>query len=112
ISPDLTIAAEPERLSVTGTLHVPEAELSPGAQEPSAVTVSSDQVLVNPEEETEAAAARPLFADVRVTLGDQVRFSGFGLSARFEGDLRIVQEPDTPTAATGEIRLSDGEYRA
>src|SRR5690606_33238961 len=24
----------------------------------------------------------------------------------------IVQEPDTPTAATGEIRLSDGEYRA
>lgn len=112
ISPDLTIAADPERLSVTGTLHIPEAELSPGAQAPSAVSVSSDQVLVNPEEETAAEAGRELFADVRLTLGDEVRFSGFGLSARFEGDLRIEQEPNTPTTATGEVRIAEGEYRA
>ncbi len=112
VSPDLRIEADAQRLSVTGTVHVPRAALTPGQQAPSAVTVTADQVLLGDEPPAEAAAERDLFAAIRVSLGNDVLFEGFGLAARIEGEVLVEQEPRTPTTATGELRILDGEYRA
>jgi translocation and assembly module TamB len=68
-------------------------------------------VLVSGEPDT-PGAERELHAEVRLTLGDEVHFDGFGLTARLEGDVLARQEPATPTTATGELRILDGEYRA
>jgi translocation and assembly module TamB len=112
LSPDLRVEANADRLRVTGAVHVPRAELTPGEQAPSAVTVSEDQVLLSEEPPTAAAAERDLSAEIEVSLGDEVYFDGLGLTARIEGDLVVEQEPRTPTTATGELRILDGEYRA
>ena len=45
-------------------------------------------------------------------LGDDVRFNGFGLNARVEGNILAVEKPGGPTTGSGELRIVDGEYRA
>lgn len=113
ISPDLTITAGAEQIDVTGTVRIPNAEITPGTRPAAAVTPSDDQVLLSTEEEGAAPeTVRPFLARVRIILGDAVSFDGFGLTARFEGDVLAVQAPGAPTTATGELNIIDGEYRA
>jgi translocation and assembly module TamB len=112
VSPDLNLDAGPERVTLSGRVHVPRAEITPESRSPSAATVSQDQVLVSEEAESATEPERELHAEVRLTLGDQVHFDGFGLTARIEGDVLVEQQPETPTTATGELRILDGEYRA
>src|SRR5690606_1074482 len=112
-TPTLDITADAARIEVTGEVLIPRAEITPGTSPPSAVAASSDQILLTEEaEEEDAAAARELHARVRIALGDAVNFDGYGLTARFAGNVLAVQAPGTPTTATGEINIIDGEYRA
>jgi translocation and assembly module TamB len=110
-SPNLRVEASQDRIRVSGEVHVPRAEFTPGRRTAGAVTVSRDQVLVGAEPDVDPEP-RDLHAEIRLVPGDEVYFSGFGLDARIEGDLRIVETPGAPTTATGELRLVDGEYRA
>jgi len=48
-----------------------------------------------PETESSAAAAH----EVRLVLGDKVRFEGFGLKTRIEGAVTAYEEPGRPTSA-------------
>lgn len=112
VSPDLVVAADAERVSITGEVRVPRAQLTPRELPPSAVAVSADQVLLSDDPQAQTAAARDLHAELRLTLGDDVHFAGFGLTSRIAGSLLVSQEPQTPTTATGEFELFDGEYRA
>jgi translocation and assembly module TamB len=77
------------------------------------VTVSEDEVIVGgpvaPPAET--AAPRALDADVQVELGDQVRFSGFGLTGRLDGALEVSAD-NGKTLAQGEIFVREGRYQA
>jgi translocation and assembly module TamB len=110
-SPSLRIEASAERVAVSGVVRVPRAQITPGRRTAGAVTVSPDQVLVGEEPEVDVAP-RELYAEIRLIPGDEVFFSGFGLDARIEGDLRLIEAPGVPTWATGELQIVDGEYRA
>ncbi len=112
VSPDLVIDAKPDRLTVNGEVTVPKANVSPGKHPPSAVTVSEDQVLVSRQPAAESATARALYAKVRLILGDDVHFKGYGLTARIEGNVLVDQQPEKPATASGELDIVDGEYRA
>jgi translocation and assembly module TamB len=110
-SPTLRVEAGQERVAVSGVVEVPRAEITPGARTAGAVTVSRDQVLEDEEPEIDVTP-REFYADIRLIPGDEVYFSGFGLDARIEGDLRLVEAPGLPVRATGELRIVDGEYAA
>ncbi len=114
VSPDLTIAATMERVDVTGDVRVPRAAITPVTPPSTAVAVSSDEVLLTGEEdELEAPLTEQAFhARVRLVLGDNVTFDGYGLTARLRGNVEASQSPGTPLTGTGEINLIDGEYRA
>ncbi|MEM6999409.1 MAG: translocation/assembly module TamB domain-containing protein [Pseudomonadota bacterium] len=112
-SPNLTVQADPRRIDVAGNLAIPRARIAPLPQPPSAITASSDQVLLEPAGvEQSVAAQRPVYAQLRLQLGEDVTFDGFGLKARLAGDVAATLEPETPIVATGELRIYDGEYRA
>lgn len=49
---------------------------------------------------------------MRIVPGDDVRLEPSGLSAALEGSLVVIEQPDRPTRATGELRLVDAVYRA
>jgi len=113
-SPDLAIALRENRVNVDGEVVIPQAQITLKELPESAVGVSDDQVIVKAEDEGEkpATSTREIHARVRTILGDNVRFEGFGLKARIQGDILAIDKPNEPTTASGELRIVDGEYRA
>jgi translocation and assembly module TamB len=110
INPDLTVSFRPELLSVRGEILVPSALIRPPDLPPGSVTVSRDEVVVG--EEADAAPGLPMDIRVRVVLGDDVRFDGFDLEARFTGDLDLVDAPGRPLQIFGDVNVPEGRYRA
>jgi translocation and assembly module TamB len=110
ISPDLTVNFRPERLTVRGEVLVPSALIRPPDLPPGSIAVSRDEVVVG--EEVEPEPALPMDIRVRIILGDDVRFDGFDLEARFIGDLDLVDLPGRPLQIFGDVELAEGSYQA
>ncbi|CAN5140903.1 translocation/assembly module TamB domain-containing protein [soil metagenome] len=113
MTPDLDVTLLDHRLEVKGVVRVPTAEITLVEAPASAVGVSRDQVIVEPgAEEAGGDEALEVAARVRVILGDEVNFTGFGLAAKLGGDLTVIETPGEPTTATGDIRIEEGLYAA
>ncbi|MFO8005173.1 translocation/assembly module TamB domain-containing protein [Thioalkalivibrio sp.] len=110
INPDLTVNFRPERLTVRGEVRVPSAMLRPPDLPPGSIAVSSDEVIVG--QEVEPDPVLPMDIRVRIILGDDVRFDGFDLEARFTGDLDLVDLPGRPLQIFGDVELAEGSYQA
>src|SRR5690606_10341126 len=52
----------------------------------------------------------PITAQVRVVLGDEVHFKGFGLTTRLTGDLDITQRATGAPLAYGELAVQEGSF--
>ncbi|MBT8117842.1 MAG: translocation/assembly module TamB domain-containing protein, partial [Gammaproteobacteria bacterium] len=111
-SPDLQLAMDAEQIQVSGQIDVPRAQLRPRKLPASAVSVSSDQVLVTGEAVDAAQTPYTVTARIRVVLGEAVDIDGFGLSGKLRGDVLLVDLPAQPASATGEVSISDGRYAA
>lgn len=110
VSPDLGLILEGRRVEIDGRLTIPMAHIELRELPPSAVSVSRDQVIVDaPPTET---SPWEVLARVRLVLGEQVRLSGFGLSARLAGEVEVAERPQQPVRAEGEIRIEEGRYKA
>ncbi|HET6656101.1 MAG TPA: translocation/assembly module TamB domain-containing protein [Gammaproteobacteria bacterium] len=112
VSPDLHITLRGQTIDMTGIVKVPKANLTPKEIPQSAVGVSRDQVIIRPGKQETSKFAHLFNADIRLVLGDDVHFNGFGLTSRITGALEIIEKGNRPTRAHGELNLVDGEYRA
>lgn len=113
LSPSLEWTVEDRDVRIDGTVVVPWARVTP--REPEGVVGRSRDVeIVGPEAEEQepGTAGWRTHADVRVELGDDVRFDGFGLTGRIAGTLQLRDVPGEITRATGEISIVDGTYSA
>lgn len=106
VSPDLQLTLANNQLRVRGQIAVPEGNIRVRELPEQAVRPSPDVVIVGEEPED---TGPPLDVDARVQLviGDQLRFSAFGLSGRLSG--RIMVEEDMN--ATGDLNILDGRFR-
>ena len=111
LSPDLLFSVEGDTFSLTGTVRVPEAELKP-KEIPVTNTTSSDVIVVDAAETVVEVPKARVVGDVTLILEDKVSFEGFGLTGRLSGTLRILEEPGKVTSGTGELTITDGQYRA
>lgn len=111
ISPDLQLALTGGTARLTGELRVPRAEITPRKLDPGGIGPSADQVLVR-DEEAGAAAGPAIETEVRIVLGEDVRFDGLGLKTRLAGDITAYDDPGRPTRGRGELRLIGGRYKA
>jgi translocation and assembly module TamB len=101
---------------VGGDLQVPRARIRPRKLDAGAVVPSPDAI-VHGRETVAASRGRPLFVldGLRVELGRDVRFEGFGLKSDLKGALTLYQNlPDDPSAVTGDgvVELDGGEFAA
>ena len=114
LSPDLKLAIDGRSARLTGELGVPKADITPRELARGGVSPSGDQVLV--ETQQEAAAGRGgavrIESEVKIVLGDQVRFDGLGLKTRLTGAITALDDPARPTRGRGELRLEGGRYKA
>lgn len=111
ITPDLELTLDGRRARLTGEVAVPRAEITPRQLDAGGIGPSRDQVVVSADPQ-EAAAAFEIESEVRIVLGDKVRFDGLGLKTRLEGAITAYDEVGRPTRGRGELRLVGGRYRA
>ena len=122
ISPALNLDANAQRIALRGNLHVPLLNLVLQELPESAVDISRDVVIRNYPEETPELARTftssqtavfdlPMSADLVLTLGDDVAFTGFGLQASLAGELEVQQQLSGSSFTYGELAITEGSYR-
>ncbi|WLH04754.1 translocation/assembly module TamB domain-containing protein [Pseudomonas lurida] len=108
VAPDLKISLKNDKLAVAGKVHIPRGDITVRELPPSTVKVSDDTVIVGSQTE-EGKPPMAMAMDIDVVVGeDKLNFSGFGLTAKVQGQVHIGDNLDT----RGELWLNDGRYRA
>ena len=112
-SPELKLGISKKYIKLTGRLIIPYADITPRKLPESAVTVSSDQIIVKPgQQDSQQTFNRDLLADLYLILGNDVRIDSLGLKAEIAGAVRIQEEPGEPATGSGELKIMKGEYKA
>jgi translocation and assembly module TamB len=111
LSPELRLQGTgPYHLS--GTLKIPRAKIELRELPKSTVVVSDDEIVLGDQDAEEPQRAPTnLTAKVRVELGDDVSFSGFGLVTGLTGILDAGTDSGGATV-DGSIELRDARYQA
>lgn len=112
VSPDLTVRQDEKGLDVGGALAIDSADVNveklPGA---GATQTSPDVVVVDEQQQKEAAGALPVNALVKVDLGRRTHIVGMGLDGRVGGVLTVVERPGRATTGQGQLTVN-GTYKA
>lgn len=110
ISPDIQANFTEGRIEVQGRVLVPHA-LVESVTFDSAVTPSQDVVVVDdPAPAPASHGALPLYADIGLILGDDVRLNTFGLRARIAGGLQVQQRPGRQPVGKGQLNIEQGSF--
>lgn len=113
ISPELVILHSKERSELDGELHIPYGRIRPKELPKSAITGTSDLVVVGRDApQQEEPADSNFHSRLRIIFGDRVSFQGFGLRANLTGNLLVIDEPGRPVIGRGRLGVTDGTYRA
>ena len=97
-------------LVVRGDVTIPHARIHPPDLPSGAINVSADEIIVGMEPTTETGS--PVDLRLRVRLGEDVLFDGFGLDARLTGDVDLVAPPGRPVQIFGEVNIPEGKYQS
>ncbi|WP_375752396.1 translocation/assembly module TamB domain-containing protein [Vibrio sp. HN007] len=114
VKPEMTISVTPTLARIDGDIYLPWGRISVEELPPSAVSVSSDQVILDKnlkpvKESTQLPMA--LETDVNIHIGDEFKLSAFGLKGGLKGQLN-VSEKDKGPFIVGEINVKNGTYRS
>lgn len=104
---DLTVAFKDQTVNLKGNIVVPTGAIVVRALPPSAVSVSSDAIIIG--QKAESKTPIKLNMDLKILLGtEKLTFSGFGLNTDIIGTLHITKDLFTQ----GEVNLKNGIYNA
>lgn len=111
ISPDLLLEAKPDRISLTGEAAFPKAEVLL-RDIPAGAKTASDDVVIKGEQVEEKEQTVPLYINLKLALGKDVHFVGFGLNAFIDGQLTVNSEPGEQIMGSGEFHIEQGTFKA
>ncbi|HEY5646329.1 MAG TPA: translocation/assembly module TamB domain-containing protein, partial [Pseudomonadales bacterium] len=110
VSGELALGMSSDELAIKGDLTLNKADIRIADLPETAVSPSSDEVLVGEEAAVPTQQIRT--TDVNLTLGKDVRLEAFGLTGRLVGSLRLEEAPRRLRSVTGTISLRDAEFEA
>ncbi len=110
VNADVQLTWRNAEFDLRGKVDVPRARIEVATLPESTVQRSRDVVVV--DRTTEREQVTRLAVDLDLTLGDDVRFKGFGLSTRLAGRLRLRQARDGGVRLDGTVSLMDGSFGA
>jgi translocation and assembly module TamB len=111
VSPDINIRLQDKDIDIDGSLLIPEALIEP-TDLSDAIPASRDVYIISESSQESEQEKWKINSRVSLTLGDRVKFKGFGLTSRFTGGIHITEEPGKATKAAGELQILDGQYKA
>ena len=108
-SPDLKISLREQKLDITGSMHIPEAQIR--VRELKGVAKESgDLVLAEQDAEAIKNGKLQVAARINLVLADKVSFDGFGLTGKLDGKVEIIEQPGKVTRGQGELNIKEGQY--
>ena len=107
-SPDLKLHIGEGIFDISGSIVIPYATAQIRDLPKNAIPKSSDVIVHTPERAEDEQKGTIVTGDVEVILGDDVHFSGFGLSSRLDGGLRLTQKRYGQLRSDGTVRVRDG----
>jgi translocation and assembly module TamB len=113
VSPDLTLSLKNNVLKMRGELDIPSTDVKI-LDSPGSVSPSSDVVMIDERKKEQKTPKKQLSfdAEVRVKLGQLVRFQGFGAKGRLTGEVVVREETSGEATGSGEISIVDGKFSA
>ena len=113
VSPDLVFEATPAAFNLDGRVDIPWARITVQSVPQSAVGTSSDLVMLdeNLQPIKPQTTAIPINSNLIIHIGDNVRLSAFGLNARLNGDLKVLQDKNG-LGLNGQINIPSGRFHA
>ena len=110
VSPDISIKGDTKKITVRGTLLIPEALVSESRKE-NMIKPSKDVVIVGKEEES---TTLPFELDllVAVKMGDKVLVRAYGIDTRLTGSVNIAMTDPDDIRARGTINTEEGKFDA
>lgn len=114
MKPDLQIAVSPTLAKIEGDISLPWGRIEVKDLPPSAISVSSDEVILNTDlqpQQPDAPLPMKLETDINIYVGDDFRLSAFGLKGDLVGNLNVTQKNRGPFII-GEINIEEGVYRS
>ncbi len=112
VSPNIKLRMAGQRIDIEGNVKIPRAKLEPVGL-PEGVTVSRDTIVTGAGTGDDASHYKQweIYSKVRISLGNDVQFNGFGLRGRLTGEVLAVDTPQTLTTGKGELVIHHGRYR-
>lgn len=110
-SPDLVLSMTPKLTRVTGRIGIPRADIRLN-ELPAGAEAASPDAIVHRTDQAQRIAKRRFEIDVTTALGEQVAFSGFGLTTKLGGEITITAGTQQATHGNGQLALIDGRYEA
>ena len=107
-SPDLKLRIGEGIFDISGRVLIPRAMAQIRDLPKNAVPGSSDVVIHVAEGAEETQQGTIITGNVKVILGEDVRFKGFGLDSRLEGELTLTQTRGGFLRSGGTVRVRDG----
>ncbi|MDO6765876.1 translocation/assembly module TamB domain-containing protein [Agarivorans sp. 1_MG-2023] len=110
VSPDVSIKFADNLIDVSGTIAVEDGAIVVKSLPESAVSESSDAIVI--EEQSETVALQKTKIDLNVTLSETITLEALGLNTNLKGHLNLKQQPLEALRANGRIELVDGSFKA
>ncbi|WP_368911182.1 autotransporter assembly complex protein TamB [Proteus vulgaris] len=113
VNPDLVFEASPNLLKLDGRIDIPWARIVVQDLPESAVSVSSDEVMLDKNLQPIAPkeTSIPIQSNLAINIGDDVTLNAFGLKARLTGALKVNQNKQG-LGLNGQIDIPKGEFKA
>ena len=112
VSPELRLSGSRTAVEVTGRVLVPRAVVELQELPEQAVTTSRDVVVQDRVEQPVDTPPVTLTAKLDITLGEDVRFSGFGLRTELTGQMDLRLAPGRDPRGRGLISIESGRFEA
>lgn len=111
VSPKLEFTLDRRRADLRGEVLVPRADITPTTFD-QGIGPSNDQIIIGDDGAADDGGLVQIYSNVRVVLGEAVKFDGFGLKTQLTGALNASDQPGQPTRGRGEVQLVGGKYKA
>ena len=112
VSPKLLVKQQHNRTEISGDVTVGKASLKLTELPESAVTPSEDETIVGANATAAPKKAVPqMLTDINIMLGNDIHFSGYGLTTQLKGKLRYTSTAKQQRMQ-GQVAMSDAKYKA
>ncbi len=112
VSPNLQANYQNQHLKVDGHLVVEQADIKIATLPKSPISVSEDQVIVDEKDTAVKESVFDYDISLKISAGNNVKISGFGLSSAIEGNLSSTLISGQPLTLNGRLELKDGQFQA